>query len=128
LQLASRLSIAVTGSVHARGGAGYGQSSIDGGGGGGAGGALLFEAPTIALTGGIIVDGGAGGSSGAGAGGAGATAAMAPGGGLSFSANGQGGSGGGGAGGRIRVNTVSPTCPATGSPIGSCTAGALIPQ
>ncbi len=128
IEIASRVSITVTGTLAARGGAGYGENSVDGGGGGGAGGSLLLEAPSLSLGGMLVVDGGAGGSAGAGAGGAGASGASPAGTGTSFAANGQGGSGGGGGAGRIRINATSATCPATVSPAGSCTSGALVPQ
>ena len=128
LQIAARLGISIAGTVHARGGAGYGEASIDGGGGGGAGGAILLEAPTIAVSGTVVVDGGNGGSSGAGAGGKGATSTSAPGTGATFANPGQGGSGGGGAGGRIRLEAVGATCTPAESPAASCSAAALAPQ
>jgi hypothetical protein len=131
LQIASRGTFTLSGTISARGGAGYGVSGtagIDGGGGGGAGGALLLEAPTFAVTGQLVVDGGSGGVSGSGVGGAGATGTTAPIGGLSFTANGQGGSGGGGAGGRIRINGGNASCAFGSSPISSCSAGMLAPQ
>lgn len=128
IEIASRVSITVTGTLAARGGAGYGENSVDGGGGGGAGGSLLLEAPTLSLSGMLVVDGGAGGSSGAGAGGAGASGASAAGTGKSFAANGQGGSGGGGGGGRVRLNATHSSCPATVSPTSACSPGPLVPQ
>lgn len=128
LQISSRRRISVAGAIRAAGGAGFGSSQFDGGGGGGAGGTILLEAPTISITGGVIVDGGNGGTSGAGVGGKGATGSQGPQNGASFVNNGQGGSGGGGGGGRIRINTVAPACPSTASPAASCLPGALIAQ
>ncbi len=124
LQISSRISIAIAGGVHARGGNGYGENSIDGGGGGGAGGALLLEAPMVTITGTVSVDGGAGGSSGSGPGGAGGTGAAPAATGPSHSAPGQGGGGGGGAAGKIRINAVGAMCPAASS----CSTGPLMPQ
>jgi len=126
IQISARTSIAVTGSIRARGGDGFGTTSTDGGGGGGAGGSILLEAPKITITGRLTVDGGTGGLSGAGAGGAGATAAAGPVTGTSFTANGQGGTGGGGAGGRIRLNTIAGACTGV-SPAASCTTAPLMP-
>jgi hypothetical protein len=126
LQISSRRSIAIDGSVSARGGAGYGTSTIDGGGGGGAGGGLLLEAPSFAITGTLNVDGGDGGSAGAGMGGTGATAATLAASGLSYTANGQGGTGGGGGGGRIRIVGGNATCVGGVSPINSCSTAALV--
>ncbi|HEY4177236.1 MAG TPA: hypothetical protein VGM90_10405 [Kofleriaceae bacterium] len=128
LQISSRTRIVITGALRASGGPGYGNSAFDGGGGGGAGGALLLEAPSLSLTGALRVDGGNGGKGGAGDGGTGATGTSGPQIGLTYAANGQSGSGGGGAGGRIRLNSVGATCPATASPAASCTSGVLAPQ
>jgi hypothetical protein len=131
LQISARIALTVSGTISARGGAGYGvagAAGIDGGGGGGAGGAVLLEAPAITLSGQVIVDGGAGGVAGSGLGGAGATGTTDPADGLSYAAKGQGGSGGGGAGGRIRVNGGNATCAANVSPKSACTAGVLVPQ
>ena len=127
LQISARRSIAISGAVSARGGAGYGTSSVDGGGGGGAGGGLLFEAPMIAITGQVIVDGGNGGISGSGPGGIGASGGNIAASGLSYSANGQGGSGGGGGGGRIRiVSGGNGTCASGVSPNTSCSTSVLV--
>ena len=128
IEIASRVSITITGALTSRGGAGYGENSVDGGGGGGAGGSLLLEAPSLSLSGMLVVDGGAGGSSGAGAGGTGASNAVPAATGKSFAADGQGGSGGGGGAGRIRLNAGNAACPATVSPAGSCSTGVLVPQ
>jgi len=128
LQISSRISISVTGSIHARGGNGYGQTSIDGGGGGGAGGAVLLEAPSLALSGTLAVGGGNGGSSGAGAGGAGETGTSPAGTGATYTLSGQGGSGGGGGAGRIRLNAANAQCAAGASPAASCTTGPLALQ
>jgi hypothetical protein len=128
IQISSRQSIHVTGSIHARGGNGYGQNSIDGGGGGGAGGAVLLEAPSIMLSGTVAVGGGNGGSSGSGPGGAGATGTSAPGPGVTYTLSGQGGSGGGGGAGRIRLNGGHAQCSAGASPASSCTTGPLALQ
>ncbi|MEO6771500.1 MAG: hypothetical protein ABI467_00570 [Kofleriaceae bacterium] len=126
LQISARRSITISGTVSARGGAGFGTSSIDGGGGGGAGGGLLFEAPMIAITGQLVVDGGNGGISGSGPGGAGASALSVAASGLSYAANGQGGSGGGGGGGRIRLVGDNATCTSGVSPATSCSTSALV--
>jgi len=128
IQISSRLGIKVAGSIHARGGAGYGQNTIDGGGGGGAGGAILLEAPALSLPGMLVVDGGAGGPSGSGPGGAGETGTTPAGPGATYATSGQGGSGGGGGGGRIRLNAASAMCPAGVSPAASCTTGTLALQ
>jgi hypothetical protein len=128
LQISSRISITVTGSIHARGGNGYGQTTIDGGGGGGAGGAVLLEAPSLSLSGTLAVGGGNGGSSGAGPGGAGETGTAPAGAGVSYVQAGQGGSGGGGGAGRIRLNAGNAQCPAGASPATSCTPGPLALQ
>jgi len=125
LQISARHSISISGAVSARGGAGYGTMSVDGGGGGGAGGGLLFEAPMIAVTGQLIVDGGNGGLSGSGPGGIGATGGSIAASGLSYSANGQGGGGGGGGGGRIRIVGGNATCTSGVSPNTSCSTSAL---
>ena len=127
IEIASRVSITITGALTARGGAGYGENSVDGGGGGGAGGSLLLEAPALSLPGLLVVDGGAGGSAGAGPGGTGATGMTGAASGVTFAANGQGGRGGGGGAGRIRLNGNS-ACPSTVSPAGACTSGGLVPQ
>jgi len=127
LQISARRSISISGAVSARGGAGYGTSSVDGGGGGGAGGGLLFEAPMITVTGQLIVDGGNGGISGSGPGGIGASGGSIAASGLSYSANGQGGSGGGGGGGRIRIAGGNATCTSGVSPNTSCSTSALVP-
>ena len=126
LQISSRTSISISGAVSARGGAGYGTMSVDGGGGGGAGGGLLFEAPMIAVTGQLIVDGGNGGISGSGPGGIGASGGSIAASGLSYSANGQGGSGGGGGGGRIRIVGGNATCTSGVSPNTSCSTSVLV--
>jgi hypothetical protein len=128
LQISSRVSISITGAIHARGGDGYGEMSVDGGGGGGAGGAILLEAPSLSLPGMLIVDGGNGGSSGAGPGGAGASGANAAAIGASFLQAGQGGSGGGGGAGAIRLNAANATCGSNVSPAASCAPGALVAQ
>lgn len=128
LQISSRVSISVTGAIHARGGDGYGEMSVDGGGGGGAGGAILLEAPALSLSGMLIVDGGNGGPSGSGPGGNGATGGNLATGGASFAQAGQGGSGGGGGAGLIRLNAVNATCGGGVSPTAACTTGALVPQ
>jgi hypothetical protein len=128
LQISSRVAISITGAIHARGGDGYGEMSVDGGGGGGAGGAILLEAPSLTLAGMLIVDGGSGGSSGSGPGGMGATGANAAGVGDSYAQAGQGGSGGGGGAGRIRLNAGNPSCGGGVSPAGSCTTGVLVAQ
>jgi hypothetical protein len=126
LQISARRSIAISGAVSARGGAGFGTSSIDGGGGGGAGGGLLFEAPMISITGQLVVDGGNGGISGSGTGGTGASGGSIAASGLSYSANGQGGSGGGGGGGRIRIVGGNATCASDVSPIPACSTSVLV--
>lgn len=128
LQISSRVSITISGTLSARGGAGYGETSVDGGGGGGAGGALLLEAPTLTLSGMLLVDGGIGGSAGAGMGGPGASGATPAAVGATFTHNGQGGSGGGGGGGRVRLNGGNAACPAGASPASACTAGPLALQ
>jgi hypothetical protein len=132
IQIASRMRIAIGGSVSASGGAGFG--SVDGfngrggAGGGGAGGAILLEAPLLALTGQLRVDGGHGGVSGAGNGAAGASAGTmdgrnAP----DADAAGEGGPGGGGGGGRIRLDTpTTVVCSEVATPRNSCTAGDLL--
>ncbi|MEP6864254.1 MAG: hypothetical protein ABJE66_26780 [Deltaproteobacteria bacterium] len=127
LQISARRSITISGAVSARGGAGYGTSSVDGGGGGGAGGGFLFEAPMIAITGQLIVDGGNGGISGSGPGGVGASGGSIAASGLSYAANGQGGGGGGGGGGRIRiVGGGNATCTSGVSPNTSCSTSVLV--
>lgn len=128
LQISSRISIHVTGSIHARGGNGYGQNSVDGGGGGGAGGAVLLEAPSLVLSGTLAVGGGIGGSSGAGLGGAGETGTSPAATGATYTQAGQGGSGGGGGAGRIRINAANAQCSAGASPASSCTTGPLALQ
>jgi hypothetical protein len=125
LQISARRTITITGSVSARGGAGYGTMSIDGGGGGGAGGGLLFEAPSLLISGALDVDGGSGGIAGPHLGGAGATVNMLAASGVSYTGNGQGGTGGGGGGGRIRIVGGNATCVGGVSPINSCTTGVL---
>jgi hypothetical protein len=129
IQISSRVSIAISGTIRARGGDGYGvdatASGEGGGGGGGAGGAILLEAPAISVSGALVVDGGDGGASLAGAGGAGATALTGPTAGASGDSNSEGGAGGGGSGGRIRIRAGTPTCPATASPVASCTVAVM---
>ena len=131
IQIASRASISISGSLIASGGAGEGfangNPSAGGGGGGGSGGAILLEAPAISIRGNLLVDGGAGGAAGGGAGGAGATGAEINGGpGADHDAAGDGGSGGGGGGGRVRVNGPDVVC-ANVSPVDSCSTGTLTP-
>ena len=129
LQISSRVSITIAGTITARGGAGYGLATgTDGGGGGGAGGAILLESRAIGGAGKLVVDGGSGGPGGAGPGGAGATGSTPAQPGASFAASGQGGSGGGGAAGRIRINEAGAACLASTSPIASCTAAELVAQ
>ncbi|MFT3695091.1 MAG: hypothetical protein QM831_18280 [Kofleriaceae bacterium] len=125
LQISSRISITLTGSIDARGGKGYGTNTIDGGGGGGAGGAILLEAPTVTVNGPISVDGGQGGPSGSGPGGIGATLHAIAASGLNFVGVGQGGSGGGGGGGRIRIHSSAPQCTSQMSPASACTTDTL---
>ena len=125
LQISGRRTITISGSVSARGGAGYGTNSIDGGGGGGAGGGLLFEAPRVVMIGSLNVDGGPGGIGGPNPGGLGAAVDTLASSGVSYTANGQGGSGGGGGGGRIRIVGGNATCVGGVSPVTSCTIGAL---
>jgi len=130
IQISSRASISVSGTISARGGTGYGvagSAGIDGGGGGGAGGGILLEAPAFMVAGQLIVDGGSGGVAGSGLGGAGASGTSPPATGLSFAANGQGGSGGGGAGGRIRLGGMV-ACTSNVSPVSSCSAAMLAVQ
>ena len=127
-EISSRVSVHVTGAIHARGGNGYGQNTVDGGGGGGAGGAVLLEAPSLMLPGVIVVDGGNGGPSGAGPGGLGETGTTPAGIGATYTQAGQGGSGGGGGGGRIRLNAGNAACPQGASPASSCTTGSLAVQ
>jgi hypothetical protein len=117
LQISARRTISITGLVSSRGGAGYGTSSIDGGGGGGAGGGLLFEAPSLLISGTLEVDGGPGGIAGPHLGGVGATANLLAASGVSYTGNGQGGTGGGGGGGRIRIVGGNATCVGGVSPI-----------
>jgi hypothetical protein len=85
----------------------------------------LLEARTAAVTGSLVVDGGAGGPSGGsgGAGAAGSAFAGSPGG-ATIPGNGGGGGGGGG-GGLVRVNAVSGAGCGTVSPTAACTTGAL---
>lgn len=128
LQISARLALHVTGTITAKGGAGYGQNTIDGGGGGGAGGAVLLEAPSVTLSGMLVVDGGTGGPSGAGPGGAGESGTTSAGTGATYTQSGQGGSGGGGGGGRIRINAGNAACGAGVSPAASCTTGPLALQ
>ncbi|MFT3692160.1 MAG: hypothetical protein QM831_03400 [Kofleriaceae bacterium] len=127
LQISARRSITIHGTVSARGGNGYGTATIDGGGGGGAGGGLLFEAPSVMITGSLNVDGGQGGPSKSGPGGVGATGTQLSASGLNYNAAGQGGSGGGGGGGRIRIVGGNATCVSDVSPTSSCTAAMLAP-
>jgi hypothetical protein len=126
LQISGRRTIAISGAVSARGGAGYGTMSIDGGGGGGAGGGLLLEAPSLMITGALNVDGGPGGIAGPHEGGIGASANQVAQSGVSYTAKGQGGSGGGGGGGRIRIVGENATCVGGVSPINACTTAALV--
>lgn len=126
LQISARRSISISGAVSARGGAGFGTTVVDGGGGGGAGGSLLFEAPSVAISGQLVVDGGVGGPSGAGPGGVGANGAQLAQSGASFAGNGQGGSGGGGGGGRIRLVGGNATCTSGVSPNTSCSTSVLV--
>jgi hypothetical protein len=132
LQISSRASIAIAGTIRARGGNGYGVAAAPGGngggGGGGAGGGILLEAPAVTVGGALIVDGGNGGPSAAGPGGAGASGANGPTMGASFTAAGQGGSGGGAGGGRIRINASGAACPGGASPVAACSTGVLTPQ
>jgi len=132
MQISSRTSIVVDGTIIASGGAGHGEASGagsgGGGGGGGAGGAVLLEAPVVAVAGLLEVSGGAGGDSGGGSGAAGAAAGMVNGSNAgSAEENGDGGPGGGGGGGRVRLNAATaPACDATVSPNASCSAGTLL--
>ncbi len=132
IQIASRLRIAIGGFVGASGGDGFGSveatSGRGGAGGGGAGGAILLEAPVLALTGQLRVDGGDGGISGAGNGAAGAAGAAMDGGDApDGNAAGEGGAGGGGGGGRIRLNTpMTMVCSELATPRNSCTWGDLL--
>ncbi|HLU67206.1 MAG TPA: hypothetical protein VKZ63_13070 [Kofleriaceae bacterium] len=133
IQISSRVMVAVSGPISAQGGTGYGVASGNdgrgGGGGGGGGGAILLEAPTVAVSGRLRVDGGAGGAAG---GGPGAPGAAGPSQNGATAADGnnnaEGGPGGGGGGGRVRLNGVTPpACPGPAgiSPSASCTTGAL---
>lgn len=125
IQISSRVAISIAGDLHARGGNGFGIAGNGGGaGGGGAGGAILLEAPTISISGGIVVDGGNGGPAG-GSGGTGASGANGPVEGATATANREGGAGGGGAGGRVRLRAITPSCGSGVSPAASCTTGAL---
>ena len=133
IQIASRVRIAIGGFISASGGNGFGSvastNGRGGAGGGGAGGAILLEAPVLALTGQLRVDGGDGGVSGAGGGAAGASessmdGADAPDG----DAASEGGPGGGGGGGRVRLNTaVTVVCSEVATPRSSCTSSDLLP-
>lgn len=131
IQIASRVRIAIDGLVSASGGNGFGSvastNGRGGAGGGGAGGGILLEAPVLALTGQLVVDGGDGGVSGAGGGAAGAREASMNGGDApDGDAAGEGGPGGGGGGGRVRLNTaVTVMCSEVANPRSSCTSGDL---
>ncbi len=125
-RISARHAISITGSVSARGGAGFGATTVDGGGGGGAGGGLLLEAPMLAISGQLDVDGGPGGIGGAGPGGVGASGAVLAASGPSYTANGEGGGGGGGGGGRIRIVGANAACTSGVSPNTSCTTAPLV--
>lgn len=132
LQISSKVSIVVSGTIAASGGAGFFGDPGDpqgGGGGGGSGGGVLLEAPTVDVTGAINVNGGnaaASPSSAGGQGGIGATLDGA----LGEALNGpnEAGVGGGGGGGRVRLNAATPATCAGVSPTVACTSGTMIPQ
>ena len=134
LQIVSRSMISGSGTITASGGNGKGEADppggLGGGGGGGAGGMILLEAPKVAVSGPLRVDGGTGGAGFAGNGGAGATGGTATGTDGPDAANNQvlrGGGGGGGAAGRIRINATNATAAncSSASPAAACTTGAL---
>ncbi len=79
IQLSARVSVTVTGAIHANGGGGQGGlgapdvgDSCVGAAGGGSGGGILIEAPQVTISGAIYAHGGGGGGGGNSTGGAGA--------------------------------------------------------
>lgn len=104
LQLSTRGTLEISGTIHARGaGGGGGREGTNwgSGGGGGAGGFVVLEAPIVVVSGTIDLSGGGGGSGrngGSGGGGGGGTSSPGAPGGSNTSTWGNGGGGGGGAG------------------------------
>jgi len=105
LRLSSPVSIAVTGSLLANGGAAAPASCGGGAGGGGSGGVVYLASPSLTVSGTVSAAGGAGGT---------ATAGRA--------------SGGAGGLGRVRVSTTAATCTLLGTftppLLGGCSAAA----
>ena len=131
IQIASRVSIALSGDIDADGGDGGSAFSQEGGGGGGgSGGAILLEAPIVTVNddGELSVEGGDGADAGAGNGGNGASSGQAAGDpGADAQSASEGGAGGGGGAGRVRINSAGgvTTCGSFVTPTAACTAGAL---
>ncbi len=131
LQISSRISLNMNGSIIAIGGLGYSDLATfptAPGSGAGSGGGVLLEAPVLTFTGDVVVDGASGADGSAGSGGTGGAGANASGGnGADQSGSRQSGGGGGGGGGRVRVNAaVAPICQNV-SPASACTSGTMQP-